>query len=314
MAQEKDDLFGLSEQERAALADTTDDDEAALRSIAGKELPAGATEVEKPAAADAAAAEGEVEEVVDPETPKPTPAPSPAPAPAETPAPSPAPVAEVQDPVAYSVTAPEDADDKIKGFRAEKADAFKKLMDGELSPEEYSAIEDRVLGQISDIERQLTVATTAAELTMQNAQRSWLQRVNILMDTAKRDDGVDYRASKEMHEQLDRAVKFLANDPANGDKSEQWFLDEAHAMVKARHGIAKPAAAPGPAAAPVAATRSGKAPDLANVPPNIARQPAAADSDDGGEFSHLRDLQGMALERAIAKMTPEQQDRWAQES
>jgi hypothetical protein len=309
-AENDDDLAGLSEAERAALAEP-DENEESLRAIAGKETPDDKAPPDDKAATNAGADDTAEtgDEAVDDKN-KPAAAPAPTNAPATTPAPPP----EVQEPVAYSVLAPEDADDKIKALRTEKAGAFKKLMDGDMSPEEYSVVEDRVLGDISNIERQVTVATTAAELTMQNAQRSWLQRVNATIDSALKNDGIDYRANKELNEQLDRGVKFLANDPANADKPEQWFLDEAHAMVKARNGIAKPATS-GPAASPPASTsRAGKAPDLSGVHPNIARQPAAADSDDGGEFSHLNGLTGMALERAVAKMTPDQQDRWAQES
>jgi hypothetical protein len=117
--------------------------------------------------------------------------------------------------------------------------------------------------------------------------------VNIAAGHGEGDDGIDYRApeQQDLHEQLDRTVKFLANDPANADKPEQWFLDEAHAMVKARTASASPQPPlPGPAAAPPRsrdAQRQGAGP-CGNVPPNIARNPPAADSDDGGEFAHLR--------------------------
>jgi hypothetical protein len=64
---------------------------------------------------------------------------------------------------------------------------------------------------------------------------------------------------------------------------------------------------------------AGKAPDLSKIPPNISRAPAAAASktgadDGGGEFAHLESLSGMALEKAVARLSPDQQARWAEEA
>lgn len=306
------DLAGLSDEERAALAQTSNEEDA-LRAIAGEAGDDGGEDGEDGAQDDAGEGSADAaDENKPPAPPAATPAPTPAPAASSEAAPTPAP----QDPVSYTIAAPEDADAQIAALNTEKAGFFKKLMDGAITPEEYSAKESEITGKVLDINRQLTSATVAAEITMQNAQRSWLGKVNALMDTALKNEGVDYRGNKELHEALDRTVKWLAQDPSNADKPEQWFLDEAHTMVKTRFQVGKASTAPSPApaASVPAAPRSGKAPQLENLPPNISRQPAAAESDDGGEFAHLSKLSGMALEQAIARMTPEQQERWAQES
>jgi hypothetical protein len=346
MAIEDKDLAGLSEQERAALSEVTDD-EATLRAIADKKLPEGSdtvaggaaaagedkeggeddeaqpgdgkadkTDAEKAqaaadaaAAATAAAATAEAAKGAEKGTEAAAAAPAAAPA--------------ADQPIVFTATAPEDAAEQVKTLRAEKAAEFKRLMDGEITPEQYSAKEDEILGKITDIDRAVTKAETAADFTVQQAQRSYLGKVNATLDAAKKEDGIDYRApeNKHLHEDLDRTVKFLANDPSNADKPEQWFLDKAHSMVKAMHGLGKAAPAGGAgaaaaagagAAAAAAQTRSGKGPNLDGLPPSLRNVPAAAGSDDGGEFAHLNTLTGMALERAIAKMTPEQQQRWAE--
>jgi hypothetical protein len=305
---DKDDLEGLSDQERAALEEV-DEDEATLRAIAAKEGPTDDDEDDEEAGKGADKGEEDADEAAkkeegaaDPEAKKDEPAASPAP----TEAPK-----DDQPAVVFTATAPEDAADQIKALRAEKAVEFKKLMDGEITPEEYSAKEDAILGQIDAIQTEITTANVATKLTLENAQRSYLGKVNALLDTAKKDEGIDYRApeNKGLHEQLDRAVKFLANDPANADKPEQWFLDEAHAMVKARNGLGKTAAAPAPDVTK-GKTNAGKAPNLSGLPPTVRNVPAAADSDDGGEFAHLSTLSGMALERELSKLSPEQQQRY----
>jgi len=350
-ADNEDDLAGLSEQERAALQEPTGgEEEETLRAIAGKAAPGGEDTVVAATGEDTLTGGDEEEEDEDAAGQDTT-------AGADTTAGSDtaagadtatgaqdtvqgpaqdtvagaekAAAAEAAEPVSYTIAAPEDADAQIKALRTEKAAAFKQLMDGDLTPEQYSAKEDEVTGKISEIERQVTAARVATEISVQNAQRSYLGKVNALLDRARDVDGVDYRAegNKHLHDALDRTVKWLANDPSNADKPEQWFLDEAHAMVKGRFGVGKAAAAPAgqqggadgkPAAAkpPATTSRAGKAPDLSGVPPTVRNLPAAADGgatgDDGGEFAHLNGLTGMALERAVARMTPEQQQRWAE--
>jgi hypothetical protein len=343
MAMEEKDLAGLSPQEREALEGVTDD-EATLRAIADKKLPEGSDTVAGGAAAageDEEGEEGDEAQSGDGKDGKTeaekaqaaadaAAAATAAAATAEagkgaekgTEAAAAAPVAADQ-PIVFTATAPEDAAEQVKALRAEKAAEFKKLMDGEVTPEQYSAKEDEILGKITDIDRAVTKAETAADFTVQQAQRSYLGKVNATLDAAKKEDGIDYRApeNKHLHEDLDRTVKFLANDPSNADKPEQWFLDKAHSMVKAMHGLGKAAPAGGAGAAEAAGagaavaaaqTRSGKGPNLDGLPPSLRNVPAAAGSDDGGEFAHLNTLTGMALERAIAKMTPEQQQRWAE--
>lgn len=46
-------------------------------------------------------------------------------------------------------------------------------------------------------------------------------------------------------------------------------------------------------------------------PVTLADAPAAAQNDTGGEFAYLDSLDGMELESAVSKLTPEQQERWA---
>jgi hypothetical protein len=304
MAMSDVDAAGLSDQERAAMEDDTED-EASLKAIVGKAAPgddaeddAGADKGEEDAEA-AEAKEGKDDEPeaaakVQPEA-KPEPEVK-AEAKPEQPA------------VVFTATAPDDAADQIKALRGEKAAEFKKLMDGDITPEQYSEKEDQILGKIDAIQTEITTANVATKLTLENAQRSYLGKVNALLNSARDNEGIDYRAKENeaLHGELDRTVKWLASDPANADKPEQWFLDEAHQMVKTRHGLGKSTAA----APAKPGTKAGKAPDVSGLPPTLRNMPAAADSEDGGEFSHLSTLSGMQLERALSKLSPEEQQRY----
>ncbi len=46
------------------------------------------------------------------------------------------------------------------------------------------------------------------------------------------------------------------------------------------------------------------------IPDSLAGESSAADHADGGKYAHLDNLKGLALEAALAKMTPAQVDEW----
>ncbi len=56
-------------------------------------------------------------------------------------------------------------------------------------------------------------------------------------------------------------------------------------------------------------TKPKRADTNINIPPTLGNMPAA-ESNSGGEFSHLDNLTGVALERAVSKLSPEQQSRY----
>jgi hypothetical protein len=81
--------------------------------------------------------------------------------------------------------------------------------------------------------------------------------------------------------------------------------------------LGKPAAAgAGKAAAdPVREAVSKRKPDLKVVPPTLANLPNAGGDDASvgeGKFAHIDSLSGMDLERAIARMSPDEQREYAQ--
>jgi hypothetical protein len=314
--QDEDDLFGLSEQERAALQETRPttrrrcarsrqgiacraDDPMLPRRQAKPTLPTRRRRGRwrrrrrKPPTVDAPET---TERQGRAEAPQPKRKP-----PSKPPAGTFACRPTVQEPVAYTSRRRKTPTSRSRRCAPRRPARSRSSWTASCRPRSTAPRKTEMLGKISDIERQVTVATTAAELTMQNAQRSLPgQRVNALMDAAKKDDGIDYaRATRTCTSALDRTVKWLANDPANADKPEQWFLDEAHAMVKARTAWAsQPPRRAAAGRRPLQrGPRGGKAPDLRHAAQHRAC-PRRPDSDDGGEFAHLDNLTGMALERA----------------
>lgn len=217
------------------------------------------------------------------------------------------------------VQVPADLDDQITAARTERRDLMRKFSEGELTDEEYQAQLDAAeqkLDSLKDTKRAAEFNQRVAQANEKAVMESWKASVNGFFKATKETEGIDYANNRVLNSALDTVVKDLAtakDDAGNlvhGDKPQRWFLKEAHRLVKENFGIvAVPKGAKPGAKQPAA----GKAPDLSKVPPAISRAPAAGASDDGGEFASLDGLTGMALERAVARMSPEQQARWAEQ-
>lgn len=163
-----------------------------------------------------------------------------------------------------------------------------------------------------------TKAQIAIESRKQSDEQRWDWDIDRFMDDAKeqKDLGqIDYRTNKILQASLDAAVKDLASKEENANRSGRWYLMEAHKQVMAQFGrtAATEKTAEEIAAEAVAAKASGRRPDLKSVPKNLGGLPAASPADTGSDtkFSALEKLDGLALERAIAKMSPEEQDSYA---
>lgn len=197
-------------------------------------------------------------------------------------------------------------DSKIAALRTEKKEAFQKLLDGDMKPEEYSAIEARVDDQTDALKQQRADHHAEVRRAQASAQAEWQWECKRFMRDALKAEGIDYATDKKLGKELDGQLKMLSQDPDNAERNAEWFLSEAHRRVKAINGIAAVAKTPAPAPAPARPT-----PDLSKVAPTLARVPVAANPAlNGDEFGHMRNLEGNDYERAIARMTPEQLDRF----
>lgn len=203
---------------------------------------------------------------------------------------------------AYEVNMPADAADQVKTLRVEKADAFDKLMDGEMTAAEYRAIETRTDDSVDAIRSKVLTANVLAAANEQQAQAEW-QRNEQAEFTKFKAEGLDYRAKPGLLAAYNTHLKSLAALPENETKDAGWFLRKAHEMTKEELGI-KPTAAAKPEAKPRGVDRSA-------IPPTLSRTPPAADpAIAGDEFAGMQGLKGSDAERAFAKMTPEQQERY----
>jgi hypothetical protein len=284
-------------------------------------------EAEKATETAAAIARGEVEEEGDgsdpvaaapaaPAPPANEPAPAAPTAPAEPPAAAPTeqPADEIDTTSAtfvpqYKAEVPADAAEQIKALKGEEADAFAKLMDGTIDAKAYQEVKERTEAAVDDLKTKSLTAKIFQDANQQAAEQAaaneW-KRTEADRMAAFKAEGIDYRGKPALLAAFNHNLKALGNDPANEARDGAWFLNEAHKRTKDDLGFKPAPTAPTPPAAPPA-----RGVDKSTLPPTLSRVPPAADPTVGAdEFSHLANLSGVDLERAVAKLDDAAMDRY----
>lgn len=228
--------------------------------------------------------------------------------------------AEEDKPVRPQPSTPADASDQRKTLRAERAAAMQKMIDGEISAEEFSNKDADIQDKLDALARAEAVDQARVQIaqdTMLGEYRSELKATIKLakeagladIDSADSDNGKAFDRALRMFGQ-EAAERGLVDVPGNLAASKE-ALAEALALVMRRNGkTPAPESKPDQEAAKPAAKQRPPV-DRSKLPPTLATAPAALDASvGGGEFAHLANLEGPALERAVAKLSPEQMERY----
>lgn len=193
----------------------------------------------------------------------------------------------------YKAEVPQD----YKAQRAElmkaKADAMKKLMDGEIDADTYAAEDARVSEALEDLAAARIRAETLQEANAQSQQAYQARAIQRLIANTKSE--VDYAADATAQKQFDTSLQVLAAQPDNAGKDFADLIEDAHKMVKAMRGIA-------PQAKPVAERKPS-----GDAPVTLRGVPSASTPNTGGVIEQIARLKGPAYEAAYAKLTPAQQ-------
>jgi len=293
-------LATLDPEERAAFEEDDDQDDVdALKAIAGDDdADDDAGDDDDDTAASAPPVEGRQASK------------EPAPAPAAQDEPEPQERAEPAR-AAYRAELPQDYDAQLQAVKERDADLRARFKAGEIDIDER----DAGLAELTESRETLLLARAkseiAREMGQQSASDSWTSKVNAFLAETAKLEGIDYRKDVESGKALDDAVKMLANNPANEDKSMDWFLTQAHKWVKFDRGLKSTAPPAPPPADPKKAAAEKRRPDLSSLPKNLADVPGGdGPGDVGGEFAHLDTVDGEELEAVIAKMSPVQRERY----
>jgi hypothetical protein len=294
-------LEGLSAEERAALADpedttaptvidddTPESDKNAAAIIASDDDDEDDDPAAEAPAAEAPAAEAEAEAEAEAAAPA-----------AEIPA------AEVDDDIEPFV--PRYQAEPVPDYAAKMNALDKAFDDGDLPLKEYNTQRDALI-------RQQTKAEIAAEQESQLAEQRWSWEIKRFVKDVARDEGIDYNKPM-LNAALDTAVKSLARDAngnlINGDKDGEWFLQEAHRLVKAELGLAAPKVTP-----PVTPNAPTKPTGPRTTIKTLSQIPSADVPDTGAvdPFANIDNLfangKTEQAEMELAKMSKTDQDRF----
>lgn len=216
----------------------------------------------------------------------------------------------------YQAQGSENLDQQLKDLALARRDARRKYEEGELSEDQYDAELDRIEQERDKVNSARIRAEVSADMTTQQLQREYRKTLDGFFADVKK-AGFDYKAdaNKGALQHLDKAIKALSQTAEGDEGPDLWreILSNAHLVTAAKFKIPTQKAGSDDTgktskAAEVARSRT---PDLSKVPPTVGRGPSAGTpSVNSDEFSHLDGLSGIALERAVARLTPDQQERW----
>jgi hypothetical protein len=155
----------------------------------------------------------------------------------------------------YTAEPPADAEAQLEAAKNAKAEAKKedaeslrKLHDGEINFEEYSAIKakaddaiEAANETISSVKMAINNAQIALDMAKQQRNASW-QAESAEMTKASKAEGFDYMAQPELLKELNGLLKGFSLEAEerglsddNGLEASRYALQQAHALMKARH-------------------------------------------------------------------------------
>lgn len=274
MSISSDELAGLSDEERAALDDGSDPDERDLLKALLEDEDDDGQDLDDE---DDEPEEDEADDKV---------------APAEIPG---AAVPEFH-PV-YQASPVADYAERMAQIAAANKEIATGYENGDFDLEEYQTRQRKLTELEWGLREANLKATLATEQQQQGLAQRWQWEQDRFFGMAEHKA---YREDPVIGPAFGAAVQLLAADVANDARPMSWFLEEADRMTRARFRVS---------GAEEAAPRRGRSRPA--VPPTLGGLPAAAIPETGAdEFSKFDRLEGMALERALAKLTEAEADRY----
>lgn len=197
--------------------------------------------------------------------------------------------------------APADAKEQLTALDSQLDALAAKFDDGELSAAEYRAQSKPLEQQQRALERQVE----RAELSRDVSVETWTNTI-VPSFFAKH---TQYEPGSTLYNSLDQEVRKIQSESEN--QFDPTILERAHKAVTAaaRKALGLPEEEPGKD------NPKPKTVQRRDIPPSLANVPAAdiTETQDNGEFAYLDRLQekdGLAFEKALAKLTDEQRDRY----
>ena len=203
---------------------------------------------------------------------------------------------------AYQAAIPEDYKAQRTDLLKAKAEAMKKLMDGEIGAEEFAAEESRISDALEDLTAQRIRAETLIEANQQTQAAHQQRAIQRLIQQSKTQ--VDYAADAKAQRQFDTALQSISADPDNSWRDFAELIQEAHRVVLALRGIP---VTQGAAVASALLTKAADRQPEGKPPVTLRNIPAASTPNANGDMlDQLSRLSGPAYEEAFARLSPAQ--------
>lgn len=192
--------------------------------------------------------------------------------------------------------APADAEAKLREIATKKDELIAQFDDGDITAKEYQQQLDALAKQEREIERAVDKAQLAAEMEQQRQKNEWISTVNRFIAA-----NPIYSADKNprLYRALDQEVRDLAGTPEAANWTGEQILAKAHENLSEAFGLGKPAAQQ-----QTPAKKTVPKPDL---PPTLAKVPAAEGSETGGSkwasLDRLATTDPLGYEEALANMS-----------
>lgn len=187
-----------------------------------------------------------------------------------------------------------------------------KLEAGDISASEAFRESNKLNAQIAELRADIKGSEQAVKANQAAAERYVDRSLKRFMTDD--DNKKLYQKDSPAWKAMDAALKTVSAMPENATKSYAWMLREAdriaRAMVNAPRKPAEAPAAQAPAPAPAKPKPTADRTKTTPVPVTLASLPAAGQESIESEFAYIDNLSGVEREKAIAKLKPEEYERY----
>lgn len=147
----------------------------------------------------------------------------------------------------FEAQLPDDHKQRMEAIESEINDIGSKFQNGDIVWEEHQRLLREASAKREALLEQSLLVKVSQEMKKQaevqqaeDVTASWEQTVESFIQA--KPDGLDYANDEAKNRDLNVYVKALAADPDNADKDFNWFISNAHMLVKSKHNITgKPA-------------------------------------------------------------------------
>lgn len=183
----------------------------------------------------------------------------------------------------------------------EKIKALDEQLDsGKLDFDEYKK-------ELMALERERTKDLVKQEITRSKVEDTWKAEQDEFFSEN------DYlKDNKIVYDAFAREVNALLADKAWANKPGPDILSQAKQTIDKAFGVSPKKPKPKEKTDGQKAVEKAKQSRAKKDGPKTLKDVPAADGNTDGAFEHLDNLEGPALEAAVAKMTPEEQEAWAE--